>query len=100
MKITVELSTPEEIERFGRFLTHHATEQALPEEPIPGLTLADLDFSVRTFNRIKQLGIESIDALLSLTPEELFGKKHYSERALRNLNAELAKHGLKPIGAH
>lgn len=73
--------------------THHK------EQPPLGLTLDDLDISVRIKNCLLNEGITTIEDLVSKPPSQIIKITNFGWKSLKELQEELHRHGLSLAGA-
>ncbi len=73
----------------------HSYVKCVVRENIDGMTIEELDFSVRTFNCLKRSGINTIDDLLGKTEEEIIDIKYINQKCIEEIIKKLSNLGLK-----
>lgn len=58
-----------------------------------GVTLEELDLTVRTYNILKRSGINSINDITELTRDDLLKLKKFTTKQLREVREEIQKRG-------
>jgi len=92
MKLTIEINSIAELYELGDML------KKLPLIPMDGLTIASLALTVRCENCLKAEQIDTVEKLLSYTPNDLLKTPNLGRRELENIKIALAKRGLKLRG--
>lgn len=92
---------PEMLEALDALLPPAPEEIQTPhEEQSPlGLSLDDLDISVRIKNCLLNEGITTIEDLVSKPPSQIIKITNFGWKSLKELQEELRKHGLSLAGA-
>ena len=80
----------EELEKVGVYLENEPTSNV--EGILSGnVSLEDLDFTVRTYNALKRIGIESLFQLEKMTENELRDIRNFGEKCLTEVNQTLIR---------
>jgi hypothetical protein len=81
----------EELEKVGVYLENEPISNV--EEILSGdVSLEDLDFSVRTYNALKRIGVESLYQLSKMTVNELRDIRNFGEKCLSEVSEALERY--------
>lgn len=64
------------------------------KEKILSMTIEELDLSVRSFNCLKRAGINTVDDLISKSPEEMMRVRNLGKKSLEEVIVKLESYGL------
>ena len=64
------------------------------KEKILGMTIEELDLSVRSFNCLKRAGINTVDDLINKTPDEMMRVRNLGKKSLEEVIIKLESYGL------
>ena len=69
-------------------------DDAESKEKILSMTIEELDLSIRSFNCLKRAGINTVDELISKTPEEMMRVRNLGKKSLEEVIVKLESYGL------
>ncbi len=64
------------------------------KEKILSMTIEELELSIRSFNCLKRAGINTVDELISKTPEEMMRVRNLGKKSLEEVISKLDSYGL------
>jgi DNA-directed RNA polymerase subunit alpha len=64
------------------------------KEKILGMTIEELDLSVRSFNCLKRAGINTVDDLINKSPDEMMRVRNLGKKSLEEVIVKLESYGL------
>ncbi|MBO5248992.1 MAG: DNA-directed RNA polymerase subunit alpha [Clostridia bacterium] len=64
------------------------------KEKILSMTIEELELSIRSFNCLKRAGINTVDELISKTPEEMMRVRNLGKKSLEEVITKLESYGL------
>lgn len=67
---------------------------SLPKPDIPGMTLEELDLSMRSYNCLKRAGINSLRELSEMTYDQLCNVRNLGKKSAKDISDMLTRHGL------
>jgi len=72
-----------------------ARDMSPEEQAMLSMTIADMQFSVRSRKCMARLGITTVGELVQHTPDELLSAKNFGVTSLNEIRAKLSEHGIK-----
>ncbi len=92
--LVVNLKPFTELEKTVEEINMVKEEVAVPEDKYEGMTIEELDLSVRSYNCLKRASILSISDLTQKTEEEMMKYKNLGKKSLKEIKEKLAALGL------
>jgi DNA-directed RNA polymerase subunit alpha len=93
MKVTIELESIEELDRYLEFIK--GKDEVFISNPID-----DLHLSVRANNCLKASCIFTVNKLLEFTESDLLANKNLSKKCVDEIVASISGYGLPPLGSY
>ncbi len=92
--LIVNLRPFTELEKTVQEINMVKEEVVTPENKFEGVTIEELDLSVRSYNCLKRAAITTVNELIQMSEEEMMKVRNLGKKSLKEVKEKLAEFGL------